>query len=186
MEGYDTHPYGELRAIAIDLFRRSQTFAKLLGRSGGELSEAQTERHVARLLRLMNPSVMERGLDREDLAEFMILASHAVAEASLGVNAAERKALRKIARGHVAARARVDAMTFEEGQLRVVELAEVLRAALPVEDRAGILQDLAVIARADGRVSPRERAVLRELDALLGLVSEQSEEALAPADAELD
>jgi tellurite resistance protein len=184
--GFDTHPYGELRALAIDLFARSKTFASLLAREGAEVSEAQMEREVARLMRLMNPSILEEGLKNSDVMEFALLAAYAVAEATSGVSAAERKLLRKLAKGHEELAAKVKAMSFEEQQLRLVDLSEVLVTTLAPPQRAALVEDLTVIARIDGRISKRERDTLNAISELLGLPVGGVDDALGPLEAGID
>ncbi len=186
LSGFDTHPYGEMRALAIDLFSRSKTFAALVGREGAALSEEKMEREVARLMRLMNPSVMEAGLKDTDVAEFVVLAALAVAEATGGVSASERRALKKLARGHAELVERAQGLAFEEQQLRLVELAEVLATTLPVTDRAAIVADLTVVARADGRVSAREKHALEAIAELLCICVGGVDDTLAPLDHGID
>lgn len=169
LSGFDTHPYGEMRALAIDLFSRSKTLAALVGREGAALSEEKMEREVARLMRLMNPSVMEAGLKDSDIAEFVVLAALAVAEATGGVSASERRALKKLAQGRTELIEKAQSLPFEEQQLRLVELAEVLTTTLPIMDRAAIVADLTVVARVDGRVSARERLALNGIAELLAV-----------------
>lgn len=185
--GFDTHPYGELRALAIDLFARSKTYAALSGKEHPEgLSESRMEREVARIMRLMNPSVMEAGLKNTDVVEFVALASLAVAEATGGVSAVERRTLRKMLKEHGDTVAKAQAMPFEEQQLRLVDLAEVLSMTLPVTDRMALVEDLTVVARADGRVSARERGVLDAIAALLGIAAGGVDDTLGPLEAGID
>ena len=184
--GLDTHPYGEMRAVAVDLFARSTTFAKLMGRAGGELDEARMERDVARLVRLMNPSAVEAGLKDTDTLELLLLGAIAVAEATRGTSAAEAKVIRRLGREHPELDERLREMTFEEQQVRLVELAELLTATLPVGARAGVVDDLTLVAQADGRISAKERRVLDAIAGLLGLGAEGVGDALDLANAGLD
>lgn len=159
LSGFDTHPYGEMRALAIDLFSRSKTFAALVGRDGAALSEAKMEREVARLMRLMNRARdlggpqgrRRRGVRRARRARGG--RGHAGASASSVCSRSSRRATRSSSRRRSRSR-------FEEQQLRLVELAEVLTTTLPVTDRAAIVADLTVVARVDGRVPAREKAAL--------------------------
>lgn len=185
-EGYQTHPHGELRAMAIDLFARSETFHKLLGRTGGELTERALEREVARLVRLMNPSVVEAGFKGDDVTEFVLLGALSVASATGGVVAAERKALRKLGAGHAALMKRLEALPFEEQQVRLAELGEALVVTMPPAARTAIVDDLTVVARADGRISKGERAVLDGIAALLAVSEDGVGETLDALDAPLD
>ncbi len=184
--GFDTHPYGEMRALAIELFSRSTTFRALVGAGGGDLDEPALERQVARLVRLMNPSIMEAGLQGTDALEFMLLGSLAVAAATKGTSRTEANAIRRLGRGHDELVERLTAMPLEEQQIRMIELAELLVAALPVADRAGIVNDVTLVARADGRISRAEREVLDGVAGLLGLDPEGVGDALAAAEAGLD
>ena len=184
--GFDTHPYGELRALAIDLFHRSKTYAALTGGAAGELDEAEMERQVARLVRLMNPSAIEAGLKGTDALEFMLLGAIAVAEASKGTSNSEAKVIRRLGRDHPEVLERLREMPFEEQQIRMIELAELLCVALPTAERAGLVDDITLVARADGRVSKREREVLDGIAGLLGLGAEGVGDTLDAASAGLD
>ena len=185
--GFDTHPYAELRALAIDLFARSKTYATLSGKEHpAGLSEAHMEREVARVMRLMNPSVMEAGLKNTDMVEFVALAALAVAGATAGVSAVERRTLRKLLKGHEEIVAKAQALSFEEQQLRLVDLSEVLAISLSLTDRMALVADLTVVARADGRVSRREKGVLDAIASLLGLEVGGVDDTLAPMEAGID
>ncbi|MBL8682202.1 MAG: M48 family metalloprotease [Myxococcales bacterium] len=168
-EGLDTHPYGELRAVAIDLFYRSQTFAKLRKKTGGTLSEAQLEAQVEKIVKRMNPSVLDAQIDRDDVAEFVLLGAIAVAEATRGTSRAEARVIAQLAEGYRRLHAKLVAMPMEDQQLRLVELAESLALALSYPQREKILEDLVLVARADGRVSKREREALEGVSGLLAL-----------------
>lgn len=170
--GLDTHPYGELRALAIDLFGRSKTYRQLLGRAGGEVSEEAMEREVARLVRLMNPSALEAGLKSTDALEFLLLGAVAVAQASGGTSASEAKVIKRLGREHPEVLERVRALPFEEQQIRMLELAELLAVALPAPERQGLVNDITLVASADGRVTKKEREALDALSGLLGLNNE--------------
>lgn len=185
-EGFATHPHGELRALAIDLFGRSRTFHRLLGREQGELDERALEREVARLVRLMNPSVLERGLAEDDVSDFILLGALSVAGATGGVVASEKKVLKRLAAGQAKRLAKLEALSFEEQQIRMLELAEVLVVTLPAPTRVGLMDELTVVARADGRVSKGEQAALEGIAELLGVGAGSVDETLDALDAPLD
>lgn len=185
-EGLDTHPYGELRAVAIELFHRSETFHKLRGKKGGTLTEKQLEAHVKRIVKLMNPTVLEAKIDREDVAELVLLGAISVAEATRGTSKSEARVIAKLAEGYRKLHATLKAMPLEDQQIRMVELAEVLALALPYVARQKIIEDLVLVARADGRVSQREREALEGIAALLGLGETAVGEVLGESSAPLD
>lgn len=185
-EGLDTHPYGELRAVAIDLFHRSQTFAKLRKKSGGTLTEAQLEAQVERLVKRMNPSVLDAQIDRDDVAEFVLLGAIAVAEATRGTSRAEARVIAQLAEGYRRLHAKLVAMPMEDQQIRLVELAESLALALTYPQRQKIIEDLVLVARADGRVSQREREALDGVSELLALGDSAVDDVLSSIGRRLD
>jgi tellurite resistance protein len=185
-EGLDTHPYGELRAVAIELFHRSETFHRLREEKGGSLSEKQLEAHVKRIVKLMNPTVLDAKIDREDVAELVLLGAISVAEATRGTSKSEARVIARLAEGYRALHAKLRALSLEEQQIRMVELAEVLALALSYVDRQKILEDMVLVARADGRVSTREHEALEGIAALLGLGETAVAEVLGEASAPLD
>jgi|LNFM01.1.fsa_nt_gb tellurite resistance protein len=185
-EGLDTHPYGELRAVAIDLFHRSHTFARLRGKTGGALSEAQLEAQVERLVKRMNPSVLDAQIDRADVAEFVLLGAIAVAEATGGTSRSEARVIAQLAEGYRRMHAKLVALPMEDQQVRLVELAEALALALSYSEREKILEDLVLVARADGRVSKRERDALEGVAGLLALNETAVDDVLAQFVSKLD
>jgi Zn-dependent protease with chaperone function/tellurite resistance protein len=187
IHGHDTHPYGELRAVAIELFHRSETFATLRGHPrDGTLSERELERSVEKLVQWMNPSVLSAKVRREDAFEFVLLAALSVASASGSINKREAKALSKLPLGGTAMLDELRAMPVEVQQIRAVELAELLAPTLPLSEREAILVELVRVARADGRVTEAEVVALEGISALLNLSETAVGEILGDVEAPLD
>jgi tellurite resistance protein len=167
---YDTHPYGPMRTASLDLFARSKTFHELRKIKGGELSEAELEAQVTTIVRVMNPTVLEQSAASTDIRDFVALAALSVAQSSDGASKKELTAIKKLGEGMGEALARATALSAEEQQVGIVELAEQLKLALAPHKLGRILEDLVVVAVADGKVSDEERwaiegiAVLLELD----------------------
>jgi Zn-dependent protease with chaperone function len=89
-EWFSTHPYSPLRVKALDLFRRSKTYARLAGRRGGTLSEKELEDQVAAIVDVMNPSVLhEQTTCGAQTRRFLALAGMEVAVADKKVKRSE-------------------------------------------------------------------------------------------------
>ena len=82
-DGYDTHPCGAFRTLAIAWFGASNTFASLTGKmsTGVTLTDEELEKRVQSLVEVMNPSIMDATSTDAELAEFVALAALAVARA---------------------------------------------------------------------------------------------------------
>ena len=92
----------------------------------------------------------------------------------------------QLAEGYRRMHAKLRAMPMEDQQIRMVELAEVLALTLPYVVRQKILEEMVLVARADGRVSRREREALEGIALLLGLGETAVSEVLGEASAALD
>lgn len=184
--GLDTHPYGPMRTLATDWFGRSTTFHALRGQKGGEISEAELEAHVQRVVELMNPSVLGQATATADIAEFLVLAGLSVAEATGGASTKEVAAIKRLGSGFGDVLAKVRALPLEVQQVRIVELAEQLTLALPPAKLHRIVEDLTLIAEADGTVSDNEALAIGGIAGLLGVSPTAGEETLVELGAGLD
>lgn len=77
-------------------------------------------------------------------------------------------------------------LSFEEQQVEVAEVAEKLTLVLPPARRLRLLEDLAVIAAADGSISPEEEQVFYGLSNVLQVYPTAPLAALAEAKRGLD
>jgi len=167
--GYDTHPHGPLRTLAIHWFARSSTFRTLRGANeiAGSISEQDLEAKVRGLVEVMNPTALEGPAARPDVVEFLALAGLSVAQATSGASKQEIAAIRRLRKPIAAALDRAEKMSTEEQQVRIIELTEQLVLALPLAKRTRLVEDLTLIAEVDGRVSEAEADALRSLAFLL-------------------
>jgi tellurite resistance protein len=158
-----------MRTASLDLFARSETFHELRKIKGGELSEAELEAQVTTIVRVMNPTVLEQSAASTDIRDFVALAALSVAQSSDGASKKELTAIKKLGEGMGEALARATALSAEEQQVGIVELAEQLKLALAPHKLERILEDLVVVAVADGKVSDEERCAIEGIAVLLEL-----------------
>lgn len=168
---YSTHPYNPLRVTALDLFARSKTFAELTGGSGGELSEAELEAAVKRLVGTMEPAYLQENPGcGDEVREFLALAGLLVASIDGEVAADERAALGQILGDDAGGRdlvARLEKISPDEADARLSELSSVLTVKLSALGRHKLVEDLCVIALADRRVDETEVQALEGLAEVL-------------------
>jgi uncharacterized tellurite resistance protein B-like protein len=185
---FSTHPYGPLRIKAIDLFARSETYFSLLGRVGGDLTEAELEREVAGIMALMNPSFLDDASPcHEEIREFLLLGGLAIALADGSLDRSEERELERL----VAADLRIEddaLLAIAEGGAndRLAELGHHLDMRLSLQRRKKILEDLTAIALADEQLADAEIAALTHCSRMLGIDPLFIEETLGRVSASLD
>lgn len=199
---FATHPYSPLRVKALDLFARSETyhglmgrsaadarFHRLLGKSGALLSEAELEREVSGLMKLMNPSFLSDDLDVVvTTRELIALAGMAVALADGQVTRDEREALGKLVgkRGIVDKAAELLALSPAEHQARLELVADRLSRHLSPLACRKVIEDLIVVALADRELLRAELDVVVGVAARLGVPAEEVERTLVRVLGHLD
>ena len=173
---FSTHPYSPLRIKALDAFSRSKTyhdllgrrgsdvaFHQLLGKSGKALTEAELEREVREIMRLMDPSFLGDASPVAPLVqEYLALAGMDVALADGTVARGEKKALGRLVgkRGVTQAKEKLAALSAEEHAARLGELGRELSLKLSPNRRLKIIEDLVVVALADNELHQAEVEVL--------------------------
>lgn len=185
---YATHPFGPMRTLSIAHFAKSTTFAKLarIAAPAGALDEPALEKKVQEVMDLMNPVELGAATDTgPDVTRFMALGALLIAAATDGVTESEVTALKRLA-GVEAVLEQLRALSFEEQQIEVAEVAEKLVLTLPPARRLRILEDLSVIAAVDGSISMEEEAVFFGLANVLQVYPTTSLSALAEAKKGLD
>jgi uncharacterized tellurite resistance protein B-like protein len=187
-DGYDTHPAGAYRTLALAWFGRSAPFFALRGLTPpeGAMSEAALEAGVSELVAALNPAVLDAGACEAEIDELVALVGLAVAGADSRTTKRETSAIRSLSAGVSAAFDRVMAMPFELRQLRTVDLAEKLAVALPPATRTRIVEDLTMVAQVDGQLSWGETDVLAGIALLLQVPEGCPEALLAELHAGLD
>jgi uncharacterized tellurite resistance protein B-like protein len=181
---FSTHPYGPLRIKAIDLFARSESYHSLIGRVGGDLTEADLEKEVQAIMALMDPSfVREDSPYHDETREFLALGGVYVALADGEVERSEEVVLQRLL-GDGSFGISPDG--FKKSETRLAELGHHLALRLSPARRKRIVEDLAAIALADEKLDDAEVAALGECAAVLGLHPYFVEEALARITSSLD
>ncbi len=185
---YATHPYGPMRTLSIAHFARSTTFARLAKTAPppDAIDEAGLEKKVQEVMDLMNPVELGATTDVSgDVTKFIALGALQLAAANDGVSDAEVTAIKRLSGvEHVLEPLR--SLSFEEQQVEVAEVAEKLTLAVPPAKRLRLLEDLAVIAAADGNISGEEDMVFYGLANILGVYPQAGLAALAEMKKGLD
>lgn len=151
---FSSHPLSPLRVRAVQLAAASE-----LIKPGGT-SMAILEDEVTTLMTLMDPSYLKEPGEVGEAMRRLLLAGGAVVAAAGGpIDDDERKALEKLLGAHaVPAELSADALRGD-----LARRVERVKQVVPAPRRAQVIRDLAVIARADGKVMPDELAVIREM-----------------------
>lgn len=185
---YATHPFGPMRTLSIAHFAKSTTFAKLVNKPApaGAMDEPALEKKVQEVMDIMNPTELGAASDTSgDLTRFMALGALAIAAANDGISEDEVTAIKRLEGvGNVLEPLR--ALSFEEQQVEVAEVAEKLTLTLPPMRRLRLLEDLSIIASADGNISGEEEMVFFGLANVLQVYPTTSLTALAEAKKGLD
>lgn len=173
---FTTHPFSPLRIRALQLAGDAPPF-------GTALAADAADAEISDLLAVMEPRyTVEHTEQAEAMRRLLFAAGIAIAAATGEVDVAERAALeRMLGPGAVP-------MTPDIGALRGVlgERMARVREVVPPLRRHQVLRDLCIIARADGRTSALEKAILTSVATGIGLSPHDVELALAQAGKPLD
>lgn len=173
---FTTHPFSPLRIRALQLASQAPPF-------GTELGADTADAEISDLLAVMEPRyTIEHTEQAEAMRRLLFAAGIAIAAATGDVDAAERAALERML-GPGAIPERPDFASVRE--VLDARMARV-REVVPPLRRHQVMRDLCVIARADGRTSALERAILTSVATGIGLSPHDVELALAQAGKPLD
>ncbi|MDH3647028.1 MAG: M48 family metallopeptidase [Gammaproteobacteria bacterium] len=151
---FSTHPFSPLRVKALQLFHQS-----ILAKTSG-MSKEDLEVAVQRLMSLMEPSYLEgHTRSAEAMRRALFAGALAVASANDDISDAEIEIFETFfGKGSYTERLNIDKLE-EELPARL----DQVRESTSVPQRMQLLHDLCIIARAEGRVSEVERAVLDKI-----------------------
>ena len=173
---FSTHPFSPLRVKALQHFHNSE----FLKKSG--ISKDELEINVQGLMGLMEPSYLEGKTEvAESMRRLLFAGAIAVADASGGISDKEIGVFDQFF-GEYSLSENLD---IEKLKQSVERRAEAVVNIASRSQRAHLIRDLALIAKADKRVSKSERKQLFRIAGLLDVADDIVEEALS-FDSELD
>ncbi len=171
-----THPFSPLRVRAMQLVSEARGF-------GGQRPLDQVDAEVDQLLTVMEPRYThEHSEAGEAMRRLLFAGGIAIAAAGDGITAAERTALAGFL-GDDSLPAEIDVAAV---RAVLAERMARVREQVPALRRHQVVRDLSVVARADGRTSAAEKAVLVEIATGIGLPASVVATALAQAERGLD
>ncbi len=185
---FSTHPYGPLRIKAIEAFSRSAGYHSILGRVGGDMSEAALEEEVRRIMALMDPSFTDGSAEcHAEIKELLVVGGLIIALADGSLDRSEQAEIDRLLGGHL----RLDDETLAQmksgaGEKRLAELGRHLALRLSPVRRKKILEDLTAIAMADEQLAAAERDALLRCARHLGVHPSFVDETLARIGSALD
>jgi len=155
-----THPFSPLRVKALTLFHDSE-----LTREGG-MSSTRLEESVQALMGLMEPSYLEGHTETaESMRRLLFSGTIAIASADSEISEKEIELFEQFF-GEGAFNKGLDIeATTKELESRI----EQARSKTSIPQRIQVLRDLCVVAQAGSRGGDKERAVLKEIAAALGV-----------------
>lgn len=175
-EWFTTHPFSPLRIRALQLAADSPPFGDRIGAAAADVE-------IGDLLALMEPRyTVEHSDTGEAMRRLLFAAGIAVAAATGEVEPAERAALERFL-GPGGLPPVLDVAAVRD--VLAVRIARVCEVVPPMR-RHQVLRDLCVIARADGKTSEPERAVITEVAVGIGLTAADVTTALAQTGKPLD
>ncbi|HBP14300.1 MAG: M48 family metallopeptidase [Pseudomonadota bacterium] len=156
---FSTHPFSPLRVKALELFHGSE-----LVNSNG-VSLAQLEISVQKLMSLMEPSYLEAKTEAaEAMRRLLFAGTLTVARADGEITQAEVAVFEEFF-GKGAFKETFDVKALEEDlDNRVDRVKEVAGVTQAMQ----VMQDLCIVARAEGHIMESERRVLEHIAAKLG------------------
>jgi uncharacterized tellurite resistance protein B-like protein len=160
---YSSHPFSPLRIKALELFRQSETYFKLLHQTGGDLSEEEMEQKIQKILSLMKPTYLNEESEAGNLIQrFMFLSGYAITMADGVVQDTELQALSSLVSPELFAQCMqsIGNQDIEAMEAEIQGIAEKLNAFVSPIQKLNMLRDLSVISYADGEIDPAEVAVL--------------------------
>jgi uncharacterized tellurite resistance protein B-like protein len=167
---YSSHPFSPLRIKALELFRQSETYFRLLNQSGGDITEEEMEDKIKSILSLMEPTYLNEESETSTLIqEFMFLAGYFITLADGQILDSELQALSSLVSPELFA----DCMQTTQGKdsdairLDIQNRGERLNTFISPIQKLNILRDLSIISYADGEIDETEVAVLYGLANLL-------------------
>ena len=168
---YSSHPFNPLRIKALDIFARSETYRRLIGKPvEGAVRDDVSEQRLAELMRIMEPVYLSTNTDTAERSRrFMVVAGMWIAGANEVIDDREKAALLELLGEHADADrlADVAAMSREAIEAEVHSLAKEMRDLLNMGPRMQMVQDLAIISYADGSLEESELDCLHAIaDAL--------------------
>lgn len=166
---FSTHPFSPLRVKALDFFHQSELM-------NSDISKQELEIHVQSLMGLMEPSYLEGKTESaEAMRRLLFAGAIAVAAASGGISEAEKKVFEDFfGKGSFK-----EELNLEKLIASIGERADAVKKMTSHARRYQLLRDLIIIARADDRVTSKERKVLVDIAANIGLSSADVEAALS-------
>jgi len=172
---FSTHPFSPLRVKALKLFDESEH-----ARTGGT-SRADLEIAVQGLMSLMEPSYMEGKTETAThMRRLLYAGTIAVADASDGISEEEIKIFEKFF-GMGEYSKNIDLPRLKED---LPDRSKKARDNTSVPQRMQVLRDLCLVAKASGRTTRQERAVLEgiadDLDIPRGLLCQTMEQQVGP------
>ena len=173
---FSTHPFSPLRVKALQHFHNSE----FLQSSG--ISKDELEINVQGLMGLMEPSYLEGKTEvAESMRRLLFAGAIAIADASGGISDKEIKVFDQFF-GKFSLN---DNLDIEKLKHSIEDRANAVVKVASRSQRAHLIRDLALVAKADRRISKRERQQIFKIAKLLNIADEIIEQALS-FDAELD
>ncbi len=185
---FSTHPYGPLRIKAIEAFHASSTYHSLVGKVGGDMTEAELEAQVAAIMKLMDPTFEQHDVEYYDeLRELLVLGGLTVAMADGTLDRSEEAELERLVGGDLVISDEALAQLADgAGDARLKELGKFVAMRVPEVRRKKLVEDLTAIAVADERLANSERKALRRCARYLDVDPQFIDETLARIHTSLD
>ena len=157
---FSTHPFSPLRVKALQMFHRSELM------NPGGTSRVELEVSVQGMMGMMEPDYLE---GRTEVAKFMrqlfIAGAIAVANAREGISDEEKAVLKEFMGEGFS----LDALNVDKLIDTLPKRIELVRTHASITQRTQVVHDLAVVARAEGKITDNELVVLYQIADGLGI-----------------
>ena len=157
---FSTHPFSPLRVKALQMFHRSELMCP------GGTTKAELEVGVQGMMGMMEPAYLE---GRTDVAKFMrqlfIAGAIAVANAREGISDEEKAVLKEFMGEGFS----VEALNVDKLIDTLPKRIELVKTHASITQRMQVVHDLAVVARAEGKITDNELVVLYAVADGLGI-----------------
>ena len=186
---FQSHPFSPIRIKALELFSRSETYQTLIGETGGDITEEDMEARIGKFMAIMEPSYFEEESEAAKLAQkFLFLSGYLVAIADEVLEESELAALGRIVKPKIFNKCmgEVEGKSPEKIRDRVMAIAAKLNQLLSPLQKLDLIQQLALISNADGKIVDEELYEIRILSLILDINPDFAEQVIHDMAEEMD
>ncbi len=167
-EWYATHPFSPIRLRALELFYNSDLYTRLQLESSNIIIDRALEDEIARMMELMTPGYLSGKSEEDEIMRRLLFAAGIILTSFTGKGSDEESRMLQAMLEKVSLPVEPDL-----GRLQKIlpDLKKEICEKVSVSKRTRLMNDLILIAKADGKLSDKEREFLINMTIGLALDS---------------